>query len=68
MLRRELLERLQVHRDVLADGGVRAAARLDGADALRRQRAVPQQEVAVLAREDVVSHRSHAEPVTQELA
>ena len=40
--------------DVLADGRVRAAAGLDGADALARQRLVAVQELGVLAREDVV--------------
>lgn len=54
MLGRHLLAGRQVGRDVLADGRVRAPARLDRLDALRFQRRVPQQELAVLLREDVV--------------
>jgi len=52
----QALQRQQVGADVLAHGGVRAAARLDGDDALGRQRAVLGQELGVLAREDVVGH------------
>ena len=57
----ELLEREQVVADVLADRRMRAAAGLDGADVARRQRVVADQELGVLAREDVV--RDDAEAV-----
>src|SRR3954451_17180646 len=53
------LERLQgaeVGGDVFPYGGVRAAARLDGQNAGRRQSAVGDEEFLVLAREDVVRH------------
>ncbi|EEY15495.1 predicted protein [Verticillium alfalfae VaMs.102] len=52
----QVLERGEVGRDVLGHGGVRAAARLDGADARGRQGLVAGQELGVLAREDVVGH------------
>jgi hypothetical protein len=45
----------------LTDGGVGAAAGLHGADAARVQRLVPHQELAVLAREDVVGDRRGVE-------
>ena len=56
-----LLERDEVVADVLADGGVWAAARLDGADSLDRQRLVTLQELGVLAREDVVRHDAQSD-------
>ena len=53
---RQGLEGLEVRAHVLADRRVRAAPRLDGGDAVRRQRRVARQELGVLAREDVVRH------------
>ena len=57
---RQGLEGLEVRAHVLADRRVRAAPRLDGGDAVRRQRRVPRQELGVLAREDVVRHDGQA--------
>lgn len=56
----QVLERRQVRADVLAHGGMRTAARLDGTDPRRRQRPVPHQELGVLPREDIVGHRGDA--------
>lgn len=56
----QVLEGGEVGGDVLAHGGVRAPARLDGADPRRRERLVPRQELGVLAREDVVGHGCEA--------
>src|SRR5690606_28467152 len=50
----ELVHRRQVHRRILADRGVRAAAGLDPQDAIRRQRPRAGQELGVFARVDVV--------------
>src|SRR5262245_30391701 len=57
----ELVERVEVHRRVLANGGVRAAARLHADDAIAGQRLAADQEFHVFAGEDVV--RDDAEPV-----
>ena len=62
------LERQEVVAHVLADRGVRAAARLDGADVTRRQGLVADQELGVLAREDVVRDHAQAVPVAQTAA
>lgn len=59
------LERLQVGGDVLAHGGVRAAAGFDGADARRGEGVVPVQELGVLAGEDVVGHGREGVGVAQ---
>ena len=61
----ELLERVEVRRDVLADRGVRAAAGLDGADLRGGQRFVAVEELGVLAREDVVGHDAERDAVAQ---
>src|SRR5262245_51678382 len=61
MPRRHGVEGLEVHRRVLADRGVRAAAGLDADDAIRRQRLAAHEEFHVLAREDVVG--DDTEPV-----
>ena len=53
-LRLQRLERAHVRGDVLPDGRVGAAARFDRQDALGGERAVLDQELLVLAREDVV--------------
>ena len=58
--RLELLDRLEVGGDVVADRGVRAAAGLDGGDALDRQHARGAQELGVLGRVDVVGHDAQA--------
>lgn len=50
----QILERRQIRTNVLAHRGVRTAARLDGADAVRGQGLVLGEELGVLAREDVV--------------
>lgn len=52
----QVLEGGEVRGHVLADGGVRAPARLDGADARGGEGLVPGEELGVLAREDVVGH------------
>ena len=52
--RLELLDRVEVRRDVVADRGVRAGAGLHGADPLVGQHARATQEVGVLGRVDVV--------------
>lgn len=52
--RGQVLQLREVDADVLADGGVRAAAGLHCADALRRQRVVTRQKLAILLGEDVV--------------
>ena len=59
-LRFQVLHRVEVGGDVVADGGVRAAAGLHGQDAARVQHPGPAQEVGVLGRVDVVGH--HREP------
>ena len=61
MPRRHLVERVEVHRRVLADRGVRATAGLHADDAVRRQRFALDEELHVLAREDVVG--DHAQPI-----
>ena len=58
---RQLVERVEVHRRVLTDRGVRTAAGLHADDAIGRQRLAAHQELHVLAREDVVG--DHAELV-----
>ena len=52
----QVLDRVQVGGDVVADGGVRAASGLDRADALVGQHAGPAEEVGVLGGVDVVGH------------
>ena len=64
----ELLERVEVVADVLADGRVRTAAGLDGADALGGERAMPVEELGVLAREDVVGDDAEAHAIAQRAA
>lgn len=64
----QVLEGGEVGADVLAHGGVGAAARLDGADALGGQGAVARQELGVLAREDVVGDGGDVVPRAQGVA
>src|SRR4051812_22108431 len=59
----QLFESEEVVADVLADGGVRAAAGLDGADPCFGQRLVAHQELGVLAGEDVVRHHSQGDAI-----
>src|SRR6266540_194983 len=61
----ELVHRLQVDRGVLADGRVRAAARLDSQHPLLRQDSAPDQELGVLLRIDVVGDDGQIEAVAQ---
>ena len=61
-------DRGEIDRGVLADRGVRAAAGLDAADALRRQRAAAGEEFGVLAGVDVVGDRDDLEAVAHALA
>ena len=61
----ELLDGLEVDRDVVADRGVRAAAGLHGDDPLGRQDAGRAQELRVLGRVDVVRHDADARVVAQ---
>ena len=58
---RQLIQRVEVHRRVLADRRVRAPARLHADDPIRGQRLAANEEFHVLAREDVV--RDHADLV-----
>ena len=60
--RLELLDRLEVRGDVVADRGVRAAAGLDRGDPLDRQHAGGAQELGVLGRVDVVGHDAEPRP------
>src|SRR5690606_29246092 len=62
------VHRRQVHRRILADRGVRAAAGLDPQDAIRRQRPRAGQELGVFARVDVVGDRGDLEALAQVLA
>mmetsp|Transcript_10491 Transcript_10491/g.27890 ORF Transcript_10491/g.27890 Transcript_10491/m.27890 type:complete len:256 (+) Transcript_10491:397-1164(+) len=64
----QLLERVQVRGDVLADRRVRAAARLDRTDAFRGQRLVAREELAILAGEDVIGHDADRVPFAQAAA
>ncbi len=50
------LDGLEVHAGVLADGGVRAAARLDAHNAVGRQDGVGAQKLGVLFGVDIVGH------------
>ena len=61
----EVFERGEVGGDVLAHGGVGAAAGFDGADALRGERAVPREELGVFAGEDVVGDGGDGVAVTE---
>ena len=61
----QLVDGVQVGGDVVADGGVRAAAGAHRADALVGQHAVPAQEVGVLGGVDVVGHHGQRQPVAQ---
>lgn len=64
----QALQREQVGRDVFPHRRVGTAARLDGDDAIRRQRAMLGQEFGVLAREDVVRDRGDVVFVPQRQA
>src|SRR6185503_14091696 len=68
MPRGDLLERVEVHRRVLADGGVRAAAGLHADDAVGGQRLAADEKLHVLAREDVVGEDPEAIAVAHRLA
>lgn len=50
----QVLHRFEVGGDVVPDRGVRARPRLHGGDPLRREHGLPQQELGVLPRVDVV--------------
>ena len=60
--RPRVVDRVEVDRGVLADGGVRAAAGLDAHDALGRERAASHQELRVLLGVDVVGDDGDLEP------
>lgn len=62
------LDGLQVHRDVVPDGGVRASSRLDADDPPLRQHGGSLQELRVLAGEDVVGDGGDGELVSQAAA
>ena len=64
----ELLDRLEVGGDVVADRGVRAAAGLDRGDALGGQHAGGAQELGVLGRVDVVGDDAEARLVRKRAA
>ena len=61
----ELLDGLEVDRDVVADRGVRAAAGLHGDDPLGLEHAGRAQELGVLGRVDVVRHDAEAHVARQ---
>ena len=64
----ELVDGFEIHRRILPDRGVRTAARLDAADAVRRQRSLPDQELRVFERVDVfVTTARLTEPVSAAL-
>src|SRR5262249_3711848 len=54
-------DRLQVHRRILADGGVRTAARLDTAHAAGGQGALTNQEFGVFFSVNIVGHHGHVD-------
>ena len=64
----ELRDRGEVHRGIVADRRVRAAAGLDADDAVRRQRVIAHEELRVFARVDVVRHDGDRELIAQPLA
>ena len=66
--RLQVVDRGEVHRGVLADRGVRAAAGLDADDALGRQRLGADQELGVLAGVDVVGDHGELIALAQRLA
>ncbi len=57
-----------VHACVVADGGVRTAARLDAHDTIGGERVASHEELGVLARVDVVGDDCHVELLPQPLA
>jgi hypothetical protein len=61
----EFLEGQEIGGDIFADGSMRAAAGLNGADAFRRQCLVTNQEFTVLASEDVVGDGGNVHAVPQ---
>ena len=64
----ERVDGREVHRRIFADRGVRAAAGLDAADALRRQRLAANQEFLVFLGVDVVGDDGDVERVAHALA
>jgi len=68
MLPCQLLQRAKINTDVLADGGMRAAASLDSTDAAGVKRSMSEQEFAILLRENVIRHCAEAVLVTQAAA
>mmetsp|Transcript_5292 Transcript_5292/g.21003 ORF Transcript_5292/g.21003 Transcript_5292/m.21003 type:complete len:241 (+) Transcript_5292:2783-3505(+) len=65
---RGLFRRKEVGRDVVADGRVRASARLDRVDPLFGQRPILREELRVLSGENVVRDGHHAQLVSKALA
>ena len=63
--RDQVVDGVEVGGDVVADGGVRAAAGLHGRDALVGQHGVPAQEVGVLGGVDVVGQHRQRQFVAQ---
>src|SRR5216684_3454773 len=61
----QLLEREEIVADVLADRRMRAAAGFDRADALDWKRLVANQELRILAGEDVVRHHTEGVAVPE---
>jgi hypothetical protein len=61
----EFLEGQEIGGNIFADGSMRAAAGLNGADAFRRQCLVTNQEFTVLASEDVVGDGGNVHAVPQ---
>ena len=59
----QVLGRVDVDRDVVAHGRVRAGAGFDADDALGRERPGPHQELGILAGEDVVGDHRHAQAI-----
>ncbi len=51
---RELAQRLEIHRRILANRSMRASSRLDAEDSVRREHSTPGEELSIFARIDVV--------------
>ena len=68
MTPRQLVERVEVHRRVLANRGVRTAAGLHADDPVGGQRLAAHQELHVFPREDVVGHHAELIAVAHALA
>src|SRR5581483_3554764 len=64
----QILDRVQVDRDVVTHCRMRTGTRFDASNALGRQRSGPNQEVSILTRVDVIRDYRHVEGAAQPLA